>query len=57
VLADFNLIWRLENGLQIEFLKWTLEMLLIVCCYQTSMSLLASGILVQAFEARRRNGM
>jgi hypothetical protein len=57
VLADFNLIWRLENELQNEFLKWTLEMLLVVCCYQTSMPLLASGILVQAFEARRRNRM
>jgi hypothetical protein len=57
VLANFNLIWRLENELQNEFLKWTSEMLLVVCCYQTSMRLLASGILVQAFEARRRNRM
>jgi hypothetical protein len=45
------------NGLKNEFVDWTLEMLLVVCCYQTSMPLLASGILVQAFEARQRNGM
>jgi hypothetical protein len=47
---------RWENLLQTEFLKSTLEMLWAMCCYQTSVLLLASGtISSQTFNDRGWN--
>ncbi|CAK9200886.1 unnamed protein product [Sphagnum troendelagicum] len=54
--AKFIAMWRWENLLQTEFLKSTLEMLWAMCCYQTSVLLLASGtISSQTFNDRGWN--
>ncbi len=34
VLAEFMVMWRWRNMLPNEFLKWSLKMLLVMCCYQ-----------------------
>jgi len=35
LLAEFMVIWRWENMLLNKFLKWSLKMLQVMCCYQT----------------------
>ncbi|KAH8937689.1 hypothetical protein BDL97_16G041200 [Sphagnum fallax] len=52
VLAEFMVMWRWESKLQNEFLSWTLEILQAMCCYETSMLLLASGISEPMFNNR-----
>jgi hypothetical protein len=54
VLADFIIMWRWENTLLNEFLNWSLKMLLVICCYQTSMLLLTTGISVRTMNSRER---
>jgi hypothetical protein len=53
-LAEFMGTWRWQNILPIEFLKWSLTMLVVMCCYQTSMLLLATGISVRMLNGRER---
>jgi pentatricopeptide repeat protein len=53
-LAEFLGTWRWQNILPIEFLKWSLTMLLVMCCCQTSMLLLAIGISVRMLNGRER---
>jgi hypothetical protein len=43
-LAEFMVMWRWQNVLPNEFLKWSLTMLLVTWCCQTSMLLLVTGI-------------
>jgi hypothetical protein len=47
-------MWRQENTLLSKFLDWSLEMLLVKCCYQTSMLLLATGISLRMLNGRER---
>jgi hypothetical protein len=54
VLAEFMVLWRWQNVLPDEFLKWNLTMLLIMGCHQTSMLLLATGISVRMLIVRER---
>jgi hypothetical protein len=44
-LAEFMVVWRWENMLLNEFLNGSLKMLLVMCCYQTSLLLLVTGTL------------
>jgi hypothetical protein len=37
-LAEFMVMYRWENTLLNEFLNWNLKMLLIMCCYLTSIA-------------------
>jgi hypothetical protein len=53
-LTEFMVMWRWQNTLQNEFLKWTLIMLLVMCCCQTPMLLLATVISVKMFEWQRK---
>jgi hypothetical protein len=49
--------WELSNILNMllnEFLKWSLAMLLVMCCCQTSTLLLATGISVRMLNSRER---
>ncbi len=46
--------WRWQNVLQNEFLKCSLTMLLVMCCCQTCMLLLAKGISVRMLNGRER---
>ncbi|CAM6075065.1 unnamed protein product [Sphagnum tenellum] len=54
VLAEFMEIWRWQNVLPNEFLIWSLKMLLVMGCCQTSMLLLATDITVRMLNSRER---
>jgi pentatricopeptide repeat protein len=54
VLAEFMVTWSWENALLNKFLKGNLEMLEAMCCYQTSMLLLASGDLSECVQLQRK---
>jgi len=54
VLADVIIMWRWENVLLNEFLNWSLKMLLVMCCYQTYMVLLITGISVGMLNGRAK---
>jgi len=54
VLAEFMVMWRWQNVLPDEFLKWNLTMVLIMGCCQTSMLLVATGIYVRMLNVRER---
>jgi pentatricopeptide repeat protein len=53
-LAEFMVMWRWQNMLQSEFLTWSLTVLLVMCCCQTSMLLLATGTSVRMLYGRER---
>ncbi len=52
-LAEFVVIWRWQMALPNEFLKWNLTMLLGMCCYQTSMLVLARGFSVSILSTEK----
>ncbi len=54
VLAEFVVMWRCQNVLPNEFLKWSLTILLVMCCCQTSTLLLATGFSVIMLNDRER---
>ncbi len=54
-LAEFIVTWRWENMLLTKFLNWSLKMLLVMCCYEISMLLVATGIFVRMLNCRERN--
>ncbi len=54
VLAEFMVIWRWQNVLLNEFLKWSRKMPLVMYCCQTSTLLLATGISVRMLKGRER---
>jgi hypothetical protein len=56
-LAEFLVMWRWQNVLQNEFLNCSLKMLLLMCCYQPSMLLLATGVSRRMFNSRYRNNV
>jgi pentatricopeptide repeat protein len=51
-LAEFMVMWRWQNVLPNEFLKWSLTMLLVTWCCQTSILLLVTGISVRMLNGR-----
>jgi hypothetical protein len=53
-LAEFMVMSRWENMLLNEFLNGSLKMLLVMCCYQTSLLLLVTAISVGMLEQRRK---
>jgi hypothetical protein len=53
-LAELMVMWRWENMLLNEFLNRSLKMLLVMCCYQTSLLLLLTGISVGMLEQQRK---
>jgi hypothetical protein len=50
--AEFMVTWRWQNTMPNEFLKWSLKMLLVMYCCQTSMLLLATYISVRMLNIR-----
>jgi pentatricopeptide repeat protein len=54
VLAEFMVTWRWQNVSPNEFLKWSLTMLLVMCCCQTSTLLLAIGIFVRMLNVKEK---
>jgi pentatricopeptide repeat protein len=54
VPAEFMVMWRWQNALPNEFLKWSLIMLLFLCCCQTSMLLVATSISVRLLNSSDR---
>jgi hypothetical protein len=38
-----------------KFLNWSLKVLLVMCCYEISMLLVATGIFVRMLNCRERN--
>ncbi len=54
VLAEFVVMWRCQNVLPNKFLKWSMTMLLAMCCCQTSVLLLATGFSVIMLNDRER---
>jgi len=57
VLAEFMVMWRWQNVLRNKFLKWNLRMLLVMCCCQTSMLLLATGVSENVEQQRKERGV
>jgi pentatricopeptide repeat protein len=51
-LTEFMVMWRWQNTLQNEFLKWSLIMLLVMCCCQTPMLVVATGISMKMLSGR-----
>jgi hypothetical protein len=51
VLAEFMVTWSWQNALQNEFCQWNLTMLLVMCCCETSMVLLATTISVRMLNS------
>ncbi len=54
VLAEFKVMWRWQNMLPDKFLNWSLKMLQVMCCYQTSMLLLPTNISVRMMLIERQ---
>jgi hypothetical protein len=53
-LAEFIVMWRWENMLLTKFLNWSLKMLLVMCCHEISILLLATGIFLRMLNSRER---
>jgi pentatricopeptide repeat protein len=54
LLAEFMVMWRLQNVLPNRFLKWSLKMLSVMYCSQTYMLLLARDLSVRMLNGRER---
>jgi hypothetical protein len=52
--AHFIEMWSCENMLLNGFLNWSLKMLVVTCCYQTSILLLVTGISVGMLNWQRK---
>jgi hypothetical protein len=52
-LAEIVVIWRWQMAFPNEFLKWSLTMLLGMCCCQTSMLVLATGFSVRTLSTEK----
>ncbi len=53
-IAKFMVMWRWENMLLNEFLNWSMKMLHVMRCYQTSMLLVATLIFVRMLNNKER---
>jgi hypothetical protein len=51
VLAELMVTWSWQNALRNEFCQWSLTMLLVMCCCETSMVLLATIISVRILNS------
>ncbi len=51
--AHFIVMWSCENMLLNGFLNWSLKMLVVMCCYQTSMLLVVTCISVGMLNWQR----
>jgi hypothetical protein len=52
--AHFIEMWSCESMLLNGFLNWSLKMLVVMCCYQTSILLLVTGISVGMLNWQRK---
>jgi hypothetical protein len=54
--AEFMVTWRWQNTMPNEFLKWSLKMLLVMYCCQTSMLVLVTYICENVEHQRKEKG-